>query len=286
MQKPTSMVCPSCGNLISTEETQCPICGAKHPNLFGLGPYINKVFGNQIDILSLIPTACIALYVLSLVLDLGSALNVQGGMHGILSPGVVPQILFGMTSGGPIATAGPYEFGGGWHTTITAIYLHGSLLHIFFNFMWIRQLGPEVGNLYGPARYFIIFTAGGVLGFVLSNLWPGVPTLGASGAIFGLLAALIVYGRSRGGATAEMMTRQIWQWAILMFLMGFMLPSVNNVAHFGGFVGGWIASQVLVGGAAYQERRSVTLFALGLLVLTAGSFALSIWKNWPILFIG
>ena len=83
-----------------------------------------------------------------------------------------------------------------------------------------------------------------------------------------------------------MMTRQIWQWAILMFLMGFMLPSVNNVAHFGGFVGGWIASQVLVGGAAYQETRSVTLFALGLLVLTAGSFALSIWKNWPILFIG
>jgi rhomboid protease GluP len=248
------------------------MCGAKHPNLFGLGSYINKMFGQQIDILSLIPTACIALYVLSLVLDLGAALTARGGIFGMLSPGSRPLILLGMTG-----------YGAAWWTNLTAIYLHGSLLHILFNFMWIRQLGPEVGNLYGPARFFIIFTAGGVLGFVLSNLLSGAPTIGASGAIFGLLAALIVYGRNHRGSLSAMMTRQVWQWAIFMFIFGFMMSGVNNMAHLGGFIGGWIASQVLVSGAAYQETRKVTLFALGLLIVTGGAFTLSLIKNWTVL---
>ena len=273
MQRPSSMVCPSCGNLISTEETKCPMCGAKHPNLFGLGSYINKLFGQQVDILALIPTACIALYVLALVLDLGEALAARGGIFGILSPGGRPLVLLGMT-----------RRGFPWWTNLTAIYLHGSLLHILFNVMWIRQLGPEVGHLYGPARYFIIFTVGGAFGFVLSNLVSGAPTVGASGAIFGLLAALIVYGRNHRGSMAEMMSRQVWQWAIMMFIFGFMMSGVNNLAHLGGFIGGWIASQVLVGGAAYQESRVVTLTALGLLILTGGAFTLALINNWPILF--
>jgi rhomboid protease GluP len=274
MQHPTSMVCPTCGNLISTEESACPMCGAKHPNLFGLGPYINKMFGQQIDILSLIPTACIALFVLSLVLDLGAALTARGGIFSMLSPGRRPLILLGMTG-----------YGAAWWTNITAIYLHGSLLHIVFNFMWIRQLGPEVGNLYGPSRFFIIFTAGGVVGFVMSNLVSGAPTIGASGAIFGLLAALIVYGRNHRGSVADMMTRQVWQWAIFMFIFGFMMSGVNNLAHLGGFIGGWIASQILVAGADYKETRTVNLFALGLLILTGAAFTMSLLNNWRVLFI-
>jgi rhomboid protease GluP len=274
MQRPTSMVCPSCGNLISTEESACPMCGSKHPNLFGLGPYINKMFGQQIDILSLIPTACIALFVLSLVLDLGATLTASGGLFSMLSPGRRPLILLGMTG-----------YGAAWWTNITAIYLHGSLLHIVFNFMWIRQLGPEVGNLYGPSRFFIIFTAGGVVGFVMSNLVSGAPTIGASGAIFGLLAALIVYGRNHRGSVADTMTRQVWQWAIFMFIFGFMMSGVNNIAHLGGFIGGWIASQILIAGADYKETRTVNLFALGLLILTGAAFTMSLFNNWRVLFI-
>ena len=82
-----------------------------------------------------------------------------------------------------------------------------------------------------------------------------------------------------------MMTRQVWQWAILMFILGFMMSGVNNVAHLGGFIGGWIASQVLVSGAAYQETRTVTFVALGLLILTGGAFTLCLVNNWPILFV-
>jgi len=269
------MVCPSCRTLISTEETRCPYCGAYRPNLWGLGPVLNRFFGNQVDVLTLIPTACIALYVLSLLLDLRAALNVGGGLFSLLSPGQAPLLALGMTVSLP-------GYQAPWWTVLTAVYLHGSLLHILFNVLWIRQLGPQVGEIYGPARYFIIFTAGGAFGFILSNALSGAPTIGASGAIFGLLAALIVYGRQKGGMAA-MMTRQVWQWAIILFLFGFMMSGVNNWAHLGGFIGGWIASRILVIRADWHEGRMVTLVALGLLVLTALGFVLTLYQNWSIL---
>ena len=88
---------------------------------------------------------------------------------------------------------------GEWWTLVTAIYLHGGVLHILFNVLWIRQLGPAVEELYGPARCFVIFTVSGAAGFVVSNLL-GVPfTVGASGSIFGLLGAMVAFGRRRGG---------------------------------------------------------------------------------------
>lgn len=270
------MICPNCRNLISVEEDRCPYCGAYKPGLWGLGPALTRLFGTRIDVLTLIPTACIALYAVSLLLDLGAALDTRGGLFGILSPGGRALIALGMTGGG-------VTFQGQWWTVFTATYLHGSLLHILFNVLWIRQLGPDVGYIYGPARYFIIFTAAGAVGFVLSNLITAHPTIGASGAIFGLLAALIVYGRSQKGGVSAMMTRQIWQWAILLFVLGFLMQGVNNTAHLGGFIGGWIASRLLVSRIHRGEGRLITLFALALLGVTTAGFILSFYHNAPLL---
>ena len=275
MPNPTSMVCSSCRNLISTEEERCPHCGAYRPNLWGLGPAFNRLFGSQIDVLTLIPTACIALFVLSLLLDLKAALSGGTGLFGMLSPASRPLLALGMTYGGAP-----------WWTSITAIYLHGGLLHILFNVLWIRQLGPEVGNLYGPARYFIIFTLSGFFGFLLSNTFSAAPTVGASGSIFGLMAAMIVYGRNQKTSMATMVTRQIWQWAIVLFIFGFLMSGVNNWAHFGGFAGGWIVSQVIVSDAGWREGRITILVALLLLILTAAGFAISLYKHLPLLLAG
>ena len=276
---PTSMVCPNCRNLISTEESRCPYCGTYRPGLWGMGPALTRLFGSRIDVLALIPTACIALFALSLMLDLRSALNTRGGLFGILSPGGRALYALGMTGGIAIPR-------GHWWTVFTATYLHGGLLHILFNVLWIRQLGPEVGRLYGPARYFIIYTLAGAIGFVISNAVGGAPTIGASGAIFGLFAALIVYGRWHGGSMMSMMTRQVWQWAILLFIFGFMMSGVNNFAHLGGFIGGWIASRLLVSGTARGEGRAAILLALALLAFTAVAFGLSIYHNMALLLPG
>ena len=73
---------------------------------------------------------------------------------------------------------------GWWWTLLTAIYLHGGLLHIFFNMYWIRILGPSATEVFGPARTFVLFNVAGVAGFLLSNLMSGGPTVGASGGNF------------------------------------------------------------------------------------------------------
>lgn len=272
MQTPTSMICPKCGTLINTDEKRCPHCGAYNPNLWGLGPALNRLFGGRIDVLTLIPTACIALYAVSLLLDLKAALSMGGGLFGMLSPGNIPLLVLGMTHG-----EAP------WWTVLTATYLHGSLLHILFNVLWIRQLGPDVGHFFGPARYFIIYTVAGAVGFILSNLLLGAPTVGASGAIFGLFAAIIVYGRNHKTHTMSLMTRQMWQWAILLFVMGFLMSGVNNWAHLGGFIGGWIAAQILVSSAEYREGRITILIALLCLLLTVLGFVLSIIEYFPLI---
>jgi rhomboid protease GluP len=111
----------------------------------------------------------------------------------------------------------------------------------------------------------------------------GVPTIGASGSIFGLLAALIVYGRRRGGT---MMSTQIWQWAIVLFVLGYLMPGVNNWAHAGGFGGGWVAAYAMK--AIDERRESVTilLVALALIGVTAVGFLLSFTKATSLLLAG
>ncbi|MCE2440448.1 MAG: rhomboid family intramembrane serine protease, partial [Candidatus Latescibacteria bacterium] len=88
---------------------------------------------------------------------------------------------------------------------------------------------------------------------------------------------LIVYARSQKPRYALLMTRQIWQWAIMLFVLGFLMQGVNNWAHFGGFVGGWIASRLLVSNTRWHEGRVTVVVALLLLLITGAGFVLSIF---------
>jgi rhomboid protease GluP len=261
-----SMICPECGKLIGVGEEKCPFCGAWRPGLYGWTPALQRLFGHRLDLITLIVGTCIALYVTSLVLDPGAIFH-PAGLFSFLSPSQRALYQLGMTGG--VAWQQ-----GWWWTVLTAIYLHGGVLHIFFNVMWIRNLGPSVTQVYGPARAFVLFSLAGAVGFVLSNWLTHSPSIGASGSIFGLLAALIVYGRKRGGSA---MTMQLWQWAIIMFAMGFVMSGVNNFAHLGGFAGGWVTAESMRF-SEKRESRGVQLFALALLVLTATGFVLSFVK--------
>ena len=181
----------------------------------------------------------------------------------ILAPTRRASLRFGMT-GGMLLQAGH------WWTLITAIYLHGSLLHIFFNMMWVRQLAPVVADIFGPFRLFIIFTVAGVTGFLLSAFMGHALTLGASGSIFGLLAASIEYGRRTG---ATFFTRQFLQWAVMLFIFGFIFPGIDNWAHLGGFAGGY-GTAYLVGRQQGSEGLGAYLGAGLCLLATAGAFVL------------
>ncbi len=267
-----AILCPSCNKLIDVGERRCPYCGTMLPGLWGFGPGLLKIFGERIDIVTAIPIACIILYALSLALDIRSALGSSGGLLGILAPSGRALLTLGMTSHAVVFGAGH------WWTLLTSIYLHGNLLHIFFNLMWIRQLGPNVATAYGPARFFVIFTVSGAAGFFLSDLLSGAWTIGASGSVFGLLAALIVFGRRIGGSMGQVLSRQVLQWAVILFLFGFFMPGVNNLAHLGGFIGGWVSSTLTARPLARQQERGPVLVALVLLAATAFAFLMALLR--------
>src|SRR6185436_1211000 len=124
-------------------------------------------------------------------------------------------------------------------TVLSAGWLHGSLLHIVFNLMWVRDLGPAVGDVYGAGRMVVIYTVAGVCGFALSSVagayLPPLPflrgaqlTLGASASIFGLLGALVYYGRRTG---SRMVHGQALTYAAVMFVFGLIMPGTDNYAH-------------------------------------------------------
>lgn len=274
-QSEGSIVCAACSRLVGINEERCPYCGAWRPGLFGWAPFLRSLVGSRLDPVVLVIGACLTLYVLALLLQ-PEAIFQTAGFFSILSPGGRALYQLGMTGG--IA----WELGW-WWTLLTATYLHGGLLHIVFNVMWIRNLGPAAAEVYGPARTFVLFNAAGASGFLLSNQMSGAPTIGASGAIFGLLAALIVYGRKRG---SSVMTQQLWQWAVILGIFGFIVPSVNNWAHGGGFAGGWIAAQLMGFSDEHRESTRILVAALALVAITAVGIGLSFFKVTGILLAG
>jgi rhomboid protease GluP len=262
-----AILCPSCGRLTNADAPVCLVCGRRNPGVWGFAPVIRAL--RIRDFTTAVTVACIGLYVVSLIFDPAAALRPRGPFE-LFSPSGRALNALGMT--GAIAWAH-----GHWWTLVTAIYLHGGLLHILFNVLWVRQLGPAVEEVYGPSRLVIIFTVSGVAGFVVSNL-VGVPfTVGASGSIFGLLGALVAYGRRRGGQFGGLVLRQYGQWALLLFIMGFFMSAVNNWAHAGGFLGGFLSGFVL----SFEDHRSESgadrLLATAAIVVTIAGFALALW---------
>ena len=270
-----SLVCSHCGKLVGINEPTCPFCGAWRPGLYGWAPGLQRLVGHSLDLFSLIVATCVTLYAIALLLQ-PEAITQLRGMLSILSPGGRALYQLGMTGG--LA----WQLGW-WWTLFTAIYLHGSLLHIVFNVMWIRNLGPSVTEVFGPARALVLFNLGGAFGFLVSNVMNGTPTIGASGSIFGLLGALIVYGRRRG---SSMMSQQLWQWAIVLFVFGFLMPGINNWAHAGGFAGGWGCAYLMGFIDEQRESTAMVLLAFAFIGVTVIGIVLSFTKVTGMLLAG
>src|SRR5213594_4992377 len=263
-----AILCPSCGRLTNADAPVCLVCGRRNPGMWGFGGALGALF-RRWNFTNAVTAACVALYVISLIFDPLAALRPRGFLE-VFSPSA--EALWALGAAGAI----PWHYGR-WWTLFTAIYLHGGLLHILFNVLWIRQLGPAVEEIYGPARLVVIFTVSGVAGFVVSNMVNVLFTVGASGSIFGLLGAIIAYGRKRGGAFGRLVLQQYGQWALILFISGFFLAGVNNLAHAGGFAGGFAAGLVLSLAERRAETASDWLLAGAAAALTVVGFAMALF---------
>ena len=195
-----SMLCPNCRRLISNDEPACPYCGMSRP-----GALWKRTFAGVTSLRRLDPVMAIlivngAFFLLSILIN-PAALGLSANPLTFLSPSDGSLFLLGATGSLPIAY-------GRWWTLISASFLHGGILHIFFNMMALRQLAPFVLDAFGLYRFAILYVWTGVAGFFLSYL-AGIPfTIGASAPICGLIGAILYYGKSRGGFYGEAIYRQ------------------------------------------------------------------------------
>ena len=268
-----SVICTSCGVLVGVNDDTCYNCGRRNPGLWGFAPALRSL-GGDMGFVPFVIGACATLYVLTLLasrgdIGMGSALS-------FFSPNLESIFLFGASGAVPV-----FRFGR-WWTVLSAGWLHGGVLHIFFNMMALRQLAPAVADLYGPGRMVIIYTSGSVAGFVLSSFAGAfVPpllflrgssfTLGASAAIAGLIGALLYYGRRSGSSLTRSYASQ---YIVMLVVMGFLISGIDNYAHAGGFGGGYLAARLL--DPLKPERIDHVAIAVACLALSILSVVVSV----------
>ncbi len=268
-----SVVCTSCGSLVGVNDEVCYTCGRRNPGLWGFSPVLRSL-GNDMGFVPLLVTGCIGLYAAMLLASGGSVR--MGGLFSFLSPNTSSLFLFGASGGLPV-----FEYGR-WWTVLSAGWLHAGLLHILFNMMWVRQLGPSCAELYGAGRMVIIYTLAGVCGFTASSfawlLFGGIPilggagfTVGASAPIFGLLGALVYYGNRSG---SSLIRREALGYALAMAVFGLIMPGIDNWAHAGGFVGGYLVARIL--DPLKPERIDHLLMAVVCILATVAAIAASL----------
>jgi rhomboid protease GluP len=121
---------------------------------------------------------------------------------------------------------------------VSAMFLHAGIIHLLFNSYALIFIGPLLEELLGKEKFLVFYLSTGIAGFLLSNAYysPFQPTVGASGAIFGLIGAAIVLSR-RWGSWGSVLHQQLVHWAIYGFVYG-LLVGANNVAHLGGALSG------------------------------------------------
>jgi rhomboid protease GluP len=238
-----SLLCPNCHKLISADEPQCPYCGISKPGSWWKTSLLaGGAFGPDQFIKWLIALNA-GMFILSLLLNPrmpGFSLNPLT----LLSPDDRSLLLLGATGTIPIDRFHR------WWTVVSANYLHGSILHILFNMIALKQIGPLIMQEYGVYRTFIVYTVGGILGYWISYMAGITFTIGASAAVCSLIGAALFYGKSRGGYYGQNIFRQVGGWAVSIFIFGMLVPGINNWGHGGGIVGGVLVG-FLVG---YQEK--------------------------------
>ena len=128
---------------------------------------------------------------------------------------------------------------GDYYRLFTSMFLHIGILHLLCNMYSLYIIGKEVENVFGKVKYLIIYLLSGIAGSILSLAFNhNTICAGASGAIFGLLGALLYFGyyyRTYLGAT---LTRSIILVIVLNLIIGFTSSGIDNAAHIGGLVGG------------------------------------------------
>ena len=265
-------MCPECRSLIDRKAKKCPECGESVTRVStpGAGRSVSNLFPGLSAITGLLLLVNGAVYLL--VLMAHQKAGVDFSLFGNFDSELLVRFGSGLSRRWPL-TDGTVA-GGEWWRKITPIFMHGSLMHFFFNSFMLVQIGPLVQSYYGN-RLWPIYLLCGLAGSMVSQLPRLTNTVGASGAIMGLIGLLFVLGlRDKGqlgAAMKAMMTRLLLYMVVLSILF-----NIDHLNHLGGFLCGGLLALVVPtrepSGAAGRAFWSTISIAGVLLVLA--SFAM------------
>ena len=123
---------------------------------------------------------------------------------------------------------------------VTAMFLHGNALHLLSNSYCLFVLSPAIERIVGVKKFLILYFLSGITGFVLSMIFvPQAPTVGASGALFGIMTAYLGL-QLRNKIFDKYIINQLLFWFVLNIFIGFSIPGINIWAHLGGALAGFI----------------------------------------------
>ena len=271
-------MCPSCGTLVGTTATKCHQCGANVR--FGMAAAsrsLGRMMPTNAPVTYCLLSLCCLLYGISLLYSTrtGNPLMPQGGgLSALMGIGGIDGKTLGLL-GGVVPLRYLLGYDQPWRL-VTAVFLHGSLLHIVFNMWVIMDVGPRVEEIYGSARYLFLYVATGAFGYVLSSV-AGYYSVGASGSLMGLIGLLIAVTTLSSGAAAKLERGSLIRWVIIIFAIGFFPGSgIDNVAHFGGLAAGFALGKLFIDRPpqGQSETRVANILGWGTAILVIGCFAL------------
>lgn len=155
---------------------------------------------------------------------------------------------------------------------ITPIFLHIGFLHFALNNIAIYYLGNLAEKIYGSFRFFSIFILAGIIGNISSFLFNASSIgAGASGAIFGLFGALLYFGYIYPDLFFRTMGNDILTIIGINLVFGFVVPNIDNNAHIGGLIGGFIVAAIIHLPKQKSKKWLLSIIAVFIIILTIGA---------------
>lgn len=156
---------------------------------------------------------------------------------------------------------------GEWYRLFTSMFLHGGFMHIAFNMYALYILGPQVERYYGGKKYLLIYIISGLLGslFSCAFMQNGYFSVGASGALFGLLGSIAYFTYYYRSTLQSLIRSQVTSVILINLSLGYFIKNIDLSAHIGGLIGGVLISMAIGLGDKYRKNDQVN----GLIVLIA-----------------
>jgi membrane associated rhomboid family serine protease len=171
---------------------------------------------------------------------------------------------------------GPFVADGQWYRIISSAFVHAGLIHLFFNMLVLWWLGGALERYAGSLRFGAIYLSSVVWGAAGALLFaPDALTVGASGGIYGLMAALLVLERQQGIA---LLGSSVGVFLLLNLAITFIIPGISIGGHLGGLLGGFLAALVLsgIGKGHMAYGRLAPAIVAGTAAVVVGGFAVAV----------